>query len=237
MREFPTKDVFFGFGKMGDAVESEGILCCECAFPKQILRVSQAMCPSELCSILHELLVGQASKRVRELGVGFGDGIVNVGLVGTFFIRVVNGANWTFLLTFLDIGTFGRHSGPGEKLQHVEGGASCPWLLYVRENIMYLTRELDWAGEVVELNRVSHILFRQPTASTSSVGGPSLSKMNDPQADLSFHRRRRLVHTVSIPRLQLNHVALPPALSYCTLNRRRLFFYFLLRFGVLMSSQ
>jgi len=57
------------------------------------------MCPSELCSILHELLVGYASKGVRQLGVGFGDVIVDVGLVvGTFFI--VNGidwTNWTFL--------------------------------------------------------------------------------------------------------------------------------------------
>src|SRR6266436_635657 len=77
------------------------------------------MCPSKLCSILHELLVGQASKRVRKLGVGFGEGIVNVGLVGTFL--VVNGTNWTFL----DIGTFGRHSGAeGETLQHPEREAS-----------------------------------------------------------------------------------------------------------------
>jgi hypothetical protein len=69
------------------------------------------MCPSELCSTLHELLVGQASKWVRELGVGFGDGVVHLGLAGTFFI--VNGVNWTFL----DIGTFCRHSGAeGEKL-------------------------------------------------------------------------------------------------------------------------
>lgn len=48
------------------------------------------------------------------------------------------------------------------------------------------------AGWRVELNRASHISFRQPTF--DSIGGPSLFKMNDPQADLSFRRRCRLVH-------------------------------------------
>jgi hypothetical protein len=34
---------------------------------------------------------------------------------------------WTLLL----IRAFGRHGGAeGEELQHQEGGASCPWLLY-----------------------------------------------------------------------------------------------------------
>lgn len=108
------------------------------------------MCPSELCSILHELLVGQTSEGVRELGVGFGDGIVNIGgRVGTFFVRVAKGPNWTFL----DIRTFGRHSGgpDGEELQlqDFEGGGFSPMALYTRE----LAR--DWTGteEIVELNR------------------------------------------------------------------------------------
>ncbi len=72
-----------------------------------------------MLTTLHELLVGQASKRIRELCVGFGEGIASVGLLGTLF--VMNGTRWTFL----DIGTSGRHSGAeGEKLQHQESGAS-----------------------------------------------------------------------------------------------------------------
>ena len=46
--------------------------------------------------------------------------------------------------------------------------------LYVWENIMYLTRELDWAGEDVELNRASY-LISATNGITSSIGGPSLS--------------------------------------------------------------
>ena len=128
------------------------------------------MSPSELCSILHELFVGYASKRVCEFDVGFGDRIVNgvAGLrlllsVGTFFIRVLNGTNWTFL----DIGTFGRHSGPeGGKLQHLEGW-SFSRMVFIRLGDYDVfdaqagTVRLDTA---VELNRASNS-FRQLTAS------------------------------------------------------------------------
>jgi hypothetical protein len=78
--------------------------------------MSQAMCPGELSTIVHELLVGQASERVRKLGVDVGDVMVNVApsLFGTFFVMNGSpGSHWIFLV----VGAFSRHGGAeGEKL-------------------------------------------------------------------------------------------------------------------------
>jgi hypothetical protein len=123
MCEFPTEDVLFGVGEMRNAVESDGILCRESAFPEQVFQVSQAMCPGKLCSIVHELVMGQTGERVRKLGVDVGEVIVNVALLGPLGAVFITGGSpyWTLLL----IRAFGRHGrAEGEELQHQEGGAS-----------------------------------------------------------------------------------------------------------------
>jgi len=58
MRELPTKYVLFCLGKVRDALESEGILRSDGTLLEQFFEVSEAMGPRELCSIIHELLVG-----------------------------------------------------------------------------------------------------------------------------------------------------------------------------------
>ena len=69
MLDFSTEDLLFGFAKVGDVLESVWILCGEGTFLEQLFEGREAVCPRELCSVVHELLVGQARERVGELGV------------------------------------------------------------------------------------------------------------------------------------------------------------------------
>ena len=58
MSELPTEYLLFCFGKVRDALESEGILCSEGPLLEQLLEVTETMGPCELCTIIHELLAG-----------------------------------------------------------------------------------------------------------------------------------------------------------------------------------
>jgi len=111
MRDFPTKDILFGFGKVRDGIESERVLCGECALPEQVFEVPETVRPRELCTVIHKLLMGQTHERVGELGVDIRDRVVDVGLrrgdrmILLFFIP--NG--FRSRRTSLFVGAFGRH--------------------------------------------------------------------------------------------------------------------------------
>jgi hypothetical protein len=112
MRHFPTKYGLFFFGKVGDTLESERVLCGESALLEQLFEVTEVVRPRELCAIAHKLLVGQTRERIGELGVNVRYHVVDMDVCGD---------TRTILLFFISDGPCGTFLFVVIRSGHVEG--------------------------------------------------------------------------------------------------------------------
>ena len=137
----PTKDAFFRFSEVRDAFECERVLCRQCSLLEQLFVFRESMLPGKLCTVCHELFVGQTRERVGKFGVDVfeGEGMVNADVRGTpsrLLFLVAGGAD----VTFLFVGTFGRHGRGGESAKTRQvGGLLAAWLFIRWETVLALS--------------------------------------------------------------------------------------------------